>query len=179
MALLTASDKAYFVFGLGLRWSGKFAQAAWLVWKNFCKGNLFIIGSSNDLILSVCQSIFQIENCWLDTIVLAYRNGDSAEEIVESFDTLNLSDVYAIISYYLDHQAEVENYLQFRQKEAQQLHYKIEQQSPSHGLRERLLARQKYHDQTASVNQIIEDMVLLATCSVDGEWEGQIHFLPL
>jgi hypothetical protein len=34
-------------------------------------------------------------------------------------------------------------------------------------------------DQTASVNQIIEDMLLLATCSLDGEWEGQIRFLPL
>jgi len=86
----------------------------------------------------------------LDTIVLAYRNGESAEEIVESFDTLNLSDVYAIISYYLDHQSEVETYLQSRQQEALQLHYKIEQQFPSHGLRERLLARQNYHDQTGN-----------------------------
>ena len=34
-------------------------------------------------------------------------------------------------------------------------------------------------DQAASVNQIIEDMLLLATCSLDGEWEGQIRFLPL
>lgn len=36
----------------------------------------------------------------LDTVIYAYLNGDSAEEIVENFDTLNLSDVYAIISYY-------------------------------------------------------------------------------
>lgn len=34
-------------------------------------------------------------------------------------------------------------------------------------------------DQTASVNQIIEDILLLAVCSVDGEWEGQIRYLPL
>lgn len=34
-------------------------------------------------------------------------------------------------------------------------------------------------DQTASINRIIEDMVLLATCSMEGEWEGQIRFLPL
>jgi uncharacterized protein (DUF433 family) len=84
----------------------------------------------------------------LDTIVYAYLNGDSAEEIVESFDTLNLSDVYAIISYYLDHQSEVDAYLQGRQVEAAALRNKIEKRFPSKGVRERLLARQKKHDQT-------------------------------
>lgn len=79
----------------------------------------------------------------LDTIIYAYRNGESAEEIVESFDTLNLSDVYAIIGYYLDHQSEIDTYLQVRQKEASSLQAEIEQQFPPHGLRERLLARQK------------------------------------
>jgi len=84
----------------------------------------------------------------LDTIVFAYRNGENAEEIVESFDTLNLSDVYAIIGYYLDHQPEIDAYLQSRQQEATQLQHKIEKQFPAHGLRERLLARQRHHDQT-------------------------------
>ncbi len=79
----------------------------------------------------------------LDTIVYAYLNGDSAEEIVESFDTLNLSDVYAIISYYLDHQSEVDAYLQERQVEAAALRSKIEKRFPAKGVRERLLARQK------------------------------------
>ena len=83
----------------------------------------------------------------LDTIVIAYRNGESAEEIVESFDSLKLADVYAIIGYYLDHQLEVETYLQSRQQEATRLYSEIEKQFPSHGLRERLLARQQNHDQ--------------------------------
>lgn len=30
-----------------------------------------------------------------------------------------------------------------------------------------------------SVGAAIEDLVLLAECSVDGEWEGQVLFLPL
>lgn len=47
----------------------------------------------------------------LDTIVYAFCNGDTAEEIVEQYDVLKLSDVYAAIAYYLDHQAEVEAYL--------------------------------------------------------------------
>lgn len=33
--------------------------------------------------------------------------------------------------------------------------------------------------QSASINQVIEDVLLVATCSIDGEWEGQIRFIPL
>lgn len=31
----------------------------------------------------------------------------------------------------------------------------------------------------APVGQAIDDLILLAECSFDGEWEGQVHFLPL
>lgn len=31
----------------------------------------------------------------------------------------------------------------------------------------------------ASVGQAIDDLILLAECSFDGEWEGQVRFLPL
>ena len=30
----------------------------------------------------------------------------------------------------------------------------------------------------APVGQAIDDLILLAECSVDGEWEGQVRFLP-
>jgi hypothetical protein len=29
------------------------------------------------------------------------------------------------------------------------------------------------------LGQAIDDILLLAECSVDGEWEGQIRYLPL
>jgi len=32
---------------------------------------------------------------------------------------------------------------------------------------------------TLALRAAIEDIVLLATCSVDGEWEGQVRYLPL
>jgi hypothetical protein len=32
---------------------------------------------------------------------------------------------------------------------------------------------------SAPIGVVIEDIVLLATCSQDGEWEGQVVFLPL
>ena len=31
----------------------------------------------------------------------------------------------------------------------------------------------------APVGQTIEDLILLAECSFDGEWEGQVRYLPL
>lgn len=30
-----------------------------------------------------------------------------------------------------------------------------------------------------SIGQMIDDITLLAECSVDGEWEGQVRYLPL
>lgn len=32
---------------------------------------------------------------------------------------------------------------------------------------------------TVVLRSAIEDIVLLATCSADGEWEGQVRYLPL
>ena len=32
---------------------------------------------------------------------------------------------------------------------------------------------------TVSIGRAIEDILLLAECSLDGEWEGQVHYLPL
>jgi hypothetical protein len=33
--------------------------------------------------------------------------------------------------------------------------------------------------QDVPIGQAIEDILLLAECSIEGEWEGQIRFLPL
>lgn len=82
----------------------------------------------------------------LDTIIYAYLSGDSAEEIVDSFDSLNLADVYAIISYYLDQQDEINAYLQKREREAARLQEKLEVRFSPGDLRQRLLARQRNHD---------------------------------
>jgi hypothetical protein len=30
----------------------------------------------------------------------------------------------------------------------------------------------------AAIGQTIDDLILLAECSFDGEWEGQVRFLP-
>ncbi|MCA9917270.1 MAG: DUF433 domain-containing protein [Anaerolineales bacterium] len=82
----------------------------------------------------------------LDTIIYAYLSGDSAEEIVDSFDSLKLADVYAIIGYYLDQKDELNSYLQKRETEAAQLQKMLEARFPTTDLRQRLLARQRSND---------------------------------
>lgn len=80
----------------------------------------------------------------LDSIVFEFRNGATAEAIAEQF-SLELADIYSVISYYLRHQSTVENYLQQRYILAQKVRETNEQRFPSYGLRDRLLARRQHH----------------------------------
>jgi uncharacterized protein (DUF433 family) len=77
----------------------------------------------------------------LDTVIMAWRQRESPEQIVENFDVLDLADVYAVISYYLHHRAEVDEYMARNQQEGERLRAEHERRFPSVGLRERLLAR--------------------------------------
>ncbi len=77
----------------------------------------------------------------LDTIVGAFADGATAEEIVQQYPSVALADVYAVIAYYLRHRAEVDAYLQRRAQEAQAVRVQNEQRTDARGLRERLLAR--------------------------------------
>jgi uncharacterized protein (DUF433 family) len=79
----------------------------------------------------------------LDTVVEAFQEGATAEEIVQQYASLVLADVYATISYYLRHQAEVETYLRGRRAEADALREQMERQTGQAGLRQRLLARRR------------------------------------
>lgn len=78
----------------------------------------------------------------LDTIVTAFQAGASAEEIALRYPSLELADVYAAISYYLQHQAEVEVYLQQRSEYAARVRAENESRYPDASqIRQRLLAR--------------------------------------
>ena len=79
----------------------------------------------------------------VDTIIKAYLNGENAEEIAESFDTVRLADIYAILSYYLERPSEMTAYLQRRDDEAAQIRQRIETQHPPHNIRQRLLTRRR------------------------------------
>lgn len=79
----------------------------------------------------------------LDTVVYAFNQGASPEEIVMSYTTLALADVYAVINYYLHNRAEVDAYLRQREAVAAQLRDANEKRFPPAGIRARLLARRQ------------------------------------
>ncbi|MCC6805369.1 MAG: DUF433 domain-containing protein [Anaerolineae bacterium] len=62
----------------------------------------------------------------LDTIIARFHQGDSPEAIHKGFSTVSLSDIYAVIAYYLAHSAELDAYLQRRDAEAEQLRQEAE-----------------------------------------------------
>src|SRR2546427_6778099 len=83
----------------------------------------------------------------LDTVVYAFNQGASAEEILQQYPSLALSDIYGTISYYLQHRSSVDAYLQQRQQEHDRVRQLNESRSDPAGLRERLLKRnQKSRD---------------------------------
>ena len=77
----------------------------------------------------------------LDTVVAAFLQGATAEEISSQYPTLDLADVYAVIGYYLRHRSEVEAYLEARRQAARDVRRENESRFDPHGVRERLLAR--------------------------------------
>ncbi len=70
----------------------------------------------------------------LDTVVAAFKQGMTAEEIAYRYSSLKLADVYATIAFYLNHQQEVETYLQQRKKQAQEVRKINEAKFDSQGL---------------------------------------------
>ena len=77
----------------------------------------------------------------LDTVIGAYHNGCSAEEIVLKYPTLTITDVYAVLTYYRWYPQPIEAYLTERRQQAAQIQQQIEARFPPEGIRERLLAR--------------------------------------
>ena len=78
----------------------------------------------------------------LDTVIVAFNEGATAEEIVYQYPSLKLADVYAVISYYLNNYSDIKEYLRKRQKQAEKVRKQNERRFSPHGIRERLLARQ-------------------------------------
>jgi len=53
----------------------------------------------------------------LDSIVYAFRRGQSPESIRRSFPLLNLEEIYGAIAFYLANQKEIDEYLSQEEKE--------------------------------------------------------------
>lgn len=74
----------------------------------------------------------------LDSVIGAYKRGDSPEEIAEGFPALALADVYAAIAYYLSHQGEADAYLSKGRDEGDEALQRLEELRPATELRTRL-----------------------------------------
>lgn len=77
----------------------------------------------------------------LDTLIYAFNEGYTAEEIIAQYPALDLSDVYAVIAYYLGNRAAVDSYVAERAKLAQALRREIESKPEYQAFRQQLLKR--------------------------------------
>jgi uncharacterized protein (DUF433 family) len=80
----------------------------------------------------------------LEVIIAAFHQGDSPEQIADSFDVLPLATVYGVLAYYLHHRQEVDDYLQHQSNIALALRQDLESKAPQmFTLRQQLLNRKK------------------------------------
>ncbi|MEH2091461.1 DUF433 domain-containing protein [Nostoc sp.] len=84
----------------------------------------------------------------LDTVVAAFLEGVTAEEIVEQYPSLQLADVYSVIGYYLRRKTEVDAYLKIRQERGIQVRQENERRFNPIGIRDRLMARLTHQGQS-------------------------------
>ncbi len=79
----------------------------------------------------------------LDTVVYAFNQGYTTEDIVSQYTSLNLADVYAVITYYLNYRHDVDAYIRQREQNAAKIRLKIESRPDYQEFRHRLQVRQQ------------------------------------
>ena len=79
----------------------------------------------------------------LATVIGAFLDGATAEEIAYQYPSLELADVYAVIAYYLRRKSDVDAYLQRQQENADTIRRQNEIRFDPTGVRQRLLARHR------------------------------------
>jgi uncharacterized protein (DUF433 family) len=77
----------------------------------------------------------------LDSIVHEFASGSTAEQIQDDFPTLTLRQIYGALSYYLDHEEQVEGYLRRREREAAKVRAETEDGPRIDALRRRIRER--------------------------------------
>lgn len=77
----------------------------------------------------------------LELVIHAFNVGQTPEEIVQSYSSLHLDEVYAVLAYYLSHRAEVDAYLDQQEAEVEEMWKNIKKRADYQEFRNRLLAR--------------------------------------
>jgi uncharacterized protein (DUF433 family) len=80
----------------------------------------------------------------VELVLRAFQDGATPEAIAQRFPTLRLVDVYAVITYYLQHREEMDRYLAEQERRAGEVRERIEQgQGDLAELRATLLAQRE------------------------------------
>jgi uncharacterized protein (DUF433 family) len=66
----------------------------------------------------------------LDSVVYSFNKGNSPEAIQEDFPLLKRAQIYGSIAFYLDHQAEIDEYLARAEQEFEENATPLEQANP-------------------------------------------------
>ena len=103
----------------------------------------------------------------LELLVYAFREGRSPEDILRSYDTLALADIYSVFTYYLRHTDEVNAYMAEHERKAAQVRARTEAWCPPGGL------------PLGRLIDEIDEIVDIALYSHEGEYENQVRHLPL
>jgi uncharacterized protein (DUF433 family) len=77
----------------------------------------------------------------LETVILAFQQGATPEEIIDQYPAIELLDAYSAIAYYLQHRAQVDAYLAEQHRLGEEVQAANEARFSPIGVRERLLAR--------------------------------------
>lgn len=88
----------------------------------------------------------------LELVIHAFWQGETAEGIVDSYPTLKLADVYAVLAYYLTHRADVDAYVRLADEAVARLQQETEAGYPDEtlALRARLRALRDAQRHTGS-----------------------------
>jgi uncharacterized protein (DUF433 family) len=78
---------------------------------------------------------------FLEHIVEAFQQGKHPEDIQQSFPSISLADIYAVIAYYLRHRDEVEGYMARQAQRAAQAMVDAQPYAPQ-ALIEKMKAKQ-------------------------------------
>ena len=75
------------------------------------------------------------------SVLTAFQRGETPEQIVHSYPSLQLSDAYAVVSYYLMNRNELDAWVEKEKAFGESLQKEAEALFPQAGIRERLLRR--------------------------------------
>jgi len=76
----------------------------------------------------------------LDSVIFAFLDGSTPEEIVLQYPSLDLAAAYAAVTY-LSHRQQVDGYLRERKTQREQIRAEIEARFDPPSIRDRLLSR--------------------------------------